>query len=260
MPDGEIQPKVFKALLTMDAYVLLSGGSEEVRTIQRWFNGRYLDKSTYFISPCDGHYSRDVQKALVKALQYEIGVPPDDATGNFGPATQAALRNHLIREGDSGVFVQLFSAACVFNGTIANTSTSFKSTFDGKLTEWVRVFQKFSALEVNGRGDYQTWAAVRDCGQITNVMRAHLSGDGPSKRFSRFFANRHGGNQQNVFDAARNMLTGRVGDDTELSFLRLAAIKSQSGVFAMDPESLPEDKLKPFVEGYAELIRTLASP
>jgi peptidoglycan hydrolase-like protein with peptidoglycan-binding domain len=144
----------------MDAYVLLSGGTEQARAIQRWLNGRYLDKSTYFIGPCDGLYSRDVQKALVKALQYEFGVPADQATGNFGPATQAGLRSHPVNQGDSGIFVQLFSAACVFNGTIADTSTSFKDSFDGKLTEWVRAFQAFSALEQTGRGDYPTWAQL----------------------------------------------------------------------------------------------------
>jgi peptidoglycan hydrolase-like protein with peptidoglycan-binding domain len=161
---GTVQPKVFKALLTMDAYVLLPGGNEQVRAVQRWLNGRYLNKSTFFIVPCDGLYSRDVQQALMKAVQYEIGIPEDQATGNFGPGTRAGLRSHPVSEGSSGVFVQLFSAACVFNGHVkvdgVELVTSFKTTFDAKLAEYVRAFQKFSVLDVNGAGDFATWAQL----------------------------------------------------------------------------------------------------
>ncbi|MFK0043142.1 ABC transporter permease [Streptomyces sp. NPDC090741] len=113
--NGAVQPKVFKALLSMDAYVLLSGGSEKVRDIQRWLNGRYFNKSTFYVGPCDGIYSRDVQTALMKAIQYEIGIPEAQVTGNFGEGTKAGLRNHTVTPGNTGVFVQLFSAACVFN-------------------------------------------------------------------------------------------------------------------------------------------------
>ncbi|WP_431920264.1 glycoside hydrolase domain-containing protein [Micromonospora wenchangensis] len=162
--DTDVQPKVFKSLLTMDAYVLLSGGRSEVREIQRWLNGRYLDKSTFFIVPCDGHYSRDVQQALMKAIQYEIGIPQDQATGNFGPGTQQGLRDHPVMQGSSGIFVQLFSAACVFNGVVLSSTgpynTTFKSFFDAALATYVEEFQRFSVLTVNGRGDYQTWAQL----------------------------------------------------------------------------------------------------
>jgi peptidoglycan hydrolase-like protein with peptidoglycan-binding domain len=158
--DFRMQPKLFKSLLTMDAYVLLAGGSEQVRAIQQWLNGRYLGKSTFFVIPCDGFYSRDVQQALMKALQYESGIPADQATGNFGPGTKQSLRDHPVAEGSSGVFVQLFSAACVFNGVVQNTVTSFKSTFDSLLRQYVEVFQKFSALPTTGRGDYATWCQL----------------------------------------------------------------------------------------------------
>lgn len=159
-PDSLIQPKVFKALLTMDAYVLLSGGNEVVRTIQRYLNSRYLNKSTFFIIPCDGHYSRDVQQALMKAIQYEIGIPEDSANGNFGPATTAGLQANTVGPGSGETWVRLFSAACVFNGTVNDTVTSFKTAWDSKIEQYVREFQKFSILPETGRGDYQTWAQL----------------------------------------------------------------------------------------------------
>ncbi|RLK61783.1 glycoside hydrolase domain-containing protein [Actinokineospora cianjurensis] len=168
--DGTVPPKVFKALLTMDAYVLLSGGDEQVRAIQKWLNSRYLAKSTFFVIPCDGHYSRDVQKALMRALQYEFGVPEDQATGNFGPTTQDGLRAHPVSQGQSGVFVQLFSAACVFNGPVPDDTIPgnnslpvravFKSAFDADLKRFVEFFQRFSSLPATGYGDYPTWAQL----------------------------------------------------------------------------------------------------
>lgn len=162
--DGTVTPKVFKALLTMDAYIVLAGGSEKVRAIQQWLNRNYLDRSTFFIGPCDGHYSRDVQKALMKAIQYTVGIPEDQANGNFGPATQAGLKANTLSKGATGTLVRLFSAACVFNepvpaGDVQYTS-SFKDTYDSDLALFVLAFQRFSMLEDHGGADYPTWAQL----------------------------------------------------------------------------------------------------
>ena len=94
------------------------------------------------------------------ALQYELGIAAPN--GNFGPGTQAGLRANTLNIGDSGVLVELFSAACVFNEPVPpeGTRSNQRSTFDSQLSEFVRVFQGFSQLEVNGRGDYQTWAQL----------------------------------------------------------------------------------------------------
>ncbi|WP_314247862.1 glycoside hydrolase domain-containing protein [Streptomyces kutzneri] len=152
-----VEAKFLKALLTLDAYVVVSGGTEKVRDIQRWLNGRYSDRSSFNIGPADGIYSRDVQKSLMKALQYESGVADDAASGNFGPTTQASLQAHQVGPGSSGIFVQLFSAACVFNGL----AVSFASSYSDDLKSKVTAFQKFSALaNTDGRGDYDTWCQL----------------------------------------------------------------------------------------------------
>jgi peptidoglycan hydrolase-like protein with peptidoglycan-binding domain len=160
--DGTVRPKVFKALLTMDAYVFLSGGLGQIRSLQRWLNGRYMEKSTFFIGPCDGFFSRDAQQALMKGIQYESGIPEDQASGVFGPGTAAGLRAHLLAAGDSGTWVQLFSGACVANGP-SNTSgdiATFSNVFNADLTDWVEKFQSFSAIGVNGKADFDTWAQL----------------------------------------------------------------------------------------------------
>ncbi|MYV47369.1 glycoside hydrolase domain-containing protein [Streptomyces sp. SID2888] len=176
LPDGGIgtaggvtTPKIFKCILNMDAYVVVAGGTDKIRDIQRWLNGRYWTRSAYDIGPADGLYSRDVQQSLMIAIQYELGLDPN---GNFGPGTQAGLRSHTVRQGDSGIFVQLFTAACVFNEPVILTGlddsevrTTFKDTFDAKTKEFVEIFQKFSQLYKEGDanygvGEYDTWAQL----------------------------------------------------------------------------------------------------
>lgn len=150
-----VAPKTFKALLTMDAYVLVYGGDSGVRSVQQWLNSRYLSRRDFFISPCDGLYSRDVQKALLKAIQFELGMTDDQATGSFGPATQSGLRSHPVQQGTSGVWAQLLTAAMVFNryGT-------FVRTFDAASAERLRAFQEFSELAGTGSADFATWAQL----------------------------------------------------------------------------------------------------
>lgn len=143
--------------------MVVAGSTDGIRSVQQWLNGRYRDRSAYSIGPCDGIYSRDVQKALVLALQYEMGIA--EPNGNCGPATQSGLRNHTLSQGDSGVFVQLFCAACLFNspaydGDDNPVATTWRSTFDAGLAEWVSVFRQFDKLTVNGSGDYETWAQL----------------------------------------------------------------------------------------------------
>jgi peptidoglycan hydrolase-like protein with peptidoglycan-binding domain len=158
--DGLLRSKWFKAILTMDAYVVTSGGSSVIRAVQRWLNGRYIGKSTFFVGPCDGHYSRDVQVALMKGLQYESGIPEAQVNGNFGPGTQAGLRAHQIGSGWSGTWVQLFSAACLFNGRVGTVGASFTDVWNGDLARFVDAFQRFSALEISRVADYPTWAQL----------------------------------------------------------------------------------------------------
>ncbi|GIH62939.1 glycoside hydrolase domain-containing protein [Microbispora siamensis] len=156
-PGDAMVPKLFKALLNMDAYVVISGGSSTVRSIQQWMNARYVNRANFFIVPCDGYFSRDVQKALMLAIQFELGMSDAQATGVFGPATQAGLKANTLSVGSSGPWVQLFSAAMVFN---RRDGVTFTSTFDSNLSGKVRTFQDFVKLPVTGNGDFQTWASL----------------------------------------------------------------------------------------------------
>lgn len=156
---GQVTAKIFKALLTMDAYILLGGGREKVVEIQRWLNGTYWTRENYFIGPCDGHFSRDVQQALMKALQYEMGVP--DPNGNFGPGTKEALRRHPQSVGSTGPVTRLFHAACIFNEPVPGTSgVAFRDEYTSETEYFIKKFQAFSAIPETGTGDFTTWAQL----------------------------------------------------------------------------------------------------
>ncbi|MGI2734273.1 glycoside hydrolase domain-containing protein [Bacillus cytotoxicus] len=154
--DGVVTPKLFKALLTMDAYVLVNNGSEKIRSIQQWLNNKYINRTDFFYMPCDGHYSRDVQKALMFAIQYEEGLKDGTANGYFGPTTQEKIKLDVLKEGSTGAFVYLFQAALIFNGY----DVPFDGNFSAFMTTQLKQFQNFALLKATGVSDFQTWASL----------------------------------------------------------------------------------------------------
>lgn len=154
-----LAPKEFKALLTMDAYVVVENGSATVRSVQQWMNRKYYAQSWFNIIPSDGHSSRDVQKALIYALQTELGVA--GANGTYGPGTRAAVKARTplaVGNADSGAasYVRLFQAGMIFN----RYEVAFDGAYSSAVGDQVRSFQQFVALPVTGRGDYQTWSSL----------------------------------------------------------------------------------------------------
>ncbi|WP_432944218.1 glycoside hydrolase domain-containing protein [Kribbella sp. CA-253562] len=154
-----LAPKEFKALLTMDAYVVVENGSALIRSVQQWMNRKYYAQSWFNIIPCDGHSSRDVQKAVIYALQTELGVA--GANGTYGPGTRAAVKAKAplaVGAADSGAaaYVRLFQAVMIFN----RYETAFDGVFSQAVSDQVRSFQLFVTLPLTGKGDYQTWSSL----------------------------------------------------------------------------------------------------
>ena len=149
---------MFKSLLTMDAYVIVTGGeSTLVQSIQRWMNGRYLTRKDFYVVPCDGVYSRDVQRGMMFAIQYEIGMADGTANGNFGPAPESGLQTQaflsLGSTDSSKRFVRLFQAALTFN----QYATAFDGVFGTATQAQATAFQDYVSLPTSGN-------AVRDVG------------------------------------------------------------------------------------------------
>ncbi|MDX3315110.1 DUF1906 domain-containing protein [Streptomyces sp. ME08-AFT2] len=155
-PGSDLTPKVFKALLTMDAYVVTGSGSDQVRGVQRWLNGRYVNRQDYFVVASDGQVSGATFKGLLFGIQYELGMADGTANGNFGPGTQGGLKSHPVKQGDQSVWVSLFSAGMVLN----RRPVAFSDSFESPLAAAVRAFQTFVALPSTGDGDFSTWASL----------------------------------------------------------------------------------------------------
>ncbi|CAL9529289.1 hypothetical protein SUDANB176_04017 [Streptomyces sp. enrichment culture] len=154
-PGSSLEPKVFKGLLNMDAYVTVNNGSDTIREIQQWMNGRYINRRDFYVIPCDGHHSRDVAKSLLLAIQYELGMADGTANGVFGPGTQAGLKSHTVAVGTTGTWALLFTAAMILN----KRNVPF-GNFTSTVQSGVQTFQSFAKLPVTGKGDFQTWASL----------------------------------------------------------------------------------------------------
>lgn len=149
--DGVVTPMIFKALLSMDAYVLLVGGDSKIRTIQRGLNNKY--NKTIGVMPCDGIYSRGTNTALIYALQIEEGVA--GANGHFGPGTSSKCP--ILKQGDNSRFVSILKYVLYCNGFDAN---NFETEFDSITKDTVAKFQEFSGLNKTGIADLQTWMSL----------------------------------------------------------------------------------------------------
>ncbi|MFC8591232.1 glycoside hydrolase domain-containing protein [Streptomyces atroolivaceus] len=156
-PGSALWPKTAKGLFNMDAYVTVNSGSETVRAIQQWLNGRYVLRKDFYIIPCDGHHSRDVAKSMLFAIQYELGMADGVANGVFGPGTQTGLKSRTVSvsSNSTGVWAQLFTAAMVLN----KNSVAF-GNFTDAVRQAVTSFQSFCGLSVTGAGDFPTWASL----------------------------------------------------------------------------------------------------
>ncbi|MGY4910221.1 glycoside hydrolase domain-containing protein [Micromonospora aurantiaca (nom. illeg.)] len=161
-----VTPKVFKALLTMDAYVLLNDGDASIRTCQQWLNRQYLSRGNFFIGPCDGLFSRAMQQALVLAIQYELGMTDSQVTGYIGPGTQSGLKSSVARVSKlngSATWIRLFQTAVACN-RYGNAWGDSGGSWSDALTRSVAAFQEFCQLDRTGgnegAGTYETWMSL----------------------------------------------------------------------------------------------------
>ncbi|ABJ68908.1 hypothetical protein LSEI_0042 [Lacticaseibacillus paracasei ATCC 334] len=118
--DGVVTVNLMAALFDMSAFVLVSGGDKNVRQLQQWLNAEY---SAYLgIMPCDGIYQRDTNIGLIYALQRAVGISADVANGNFGDATNAALKGVQLSVGSTGLLVKIVKYGLYLNSMYAVTS------------------------------------------------------------------------------------------------------------------------------------------
>lgn len=152
---------VFQALLSMDQFVVIKrlGGDENIAELQRSLNSRYATDRGFLI-PCDGIYGRELNKALIYALQRTEGLSSSDANradGYFGKKTQEKCP--VLKFGESNYFVKLLQYALYCNGF---TNLSFSGTFDEETRTEVLLFQnRMGIVSSEGRNvNLDTWMAL----------------------------------------------------------------------------------------------------
>ncbi|PPH23166.1 hypothetical protein C5C31_08035 [Rathayibacter rathayi] len=160
---ADVTPKIMKSLLTMDSYVLASGGSSLTRSIQQSLNKRYIDHADFFVLPCDGTASRGMQQGLIFALQFEVGIGDGVANGEFGPMTRAKLKDAAGSTtpgtvDSSAYLIHLLQAVLIGNGYY--TDGPYDGSYSPAVVAAVRAFQEFAALPASGNADYSTWCSL----------------------------------------------------------------------------------------------------
>lgn len=175
--DGIVSVNIMKALMSMDSFKLLPasyGSDAKIRKFQQWLNRKYEDYTG--LNPCDGVYGRNTNKALVRALQAEEGLPVNLATGNFGNTTKlccpelpyfknsdsarkypGTASSELYSDSNIVSFTKLMQFALYANGF---GDGNFDGVFDNDTKQYVRAFQEHHAITVTGKVDKSTWLSL----------------------------------------------------------------------------------------------------
>lgn len=168
--DGVVTVNLMAALFDMSAFVLVSPGKAKVRELQQWLNSLYSDYTG--IMPCDGIYQRNTNVALIYALQRALGMDANIANGNFGPGTEAALRDVELSTGSSGELVQVTQWGLYLNGVYDH---DIDDVYSSNVADAVADFRKFM--------QYDTSSDVLKIADYT-VIKGLLTSNGDTSRGS----------------------------------------------------------------------------
>ncbi len=126
------------------------GRIDSVSEVQEWLNDNYtagLD--------VDGGYGKLTKKAIVAALQIELGFAGKDVDGVAGSKTLNALPT--LRSGSSGKFVKLLQCLLVCNGY---TAAFVDGAFGNGTAQAVRTVQVKAGIGKDGVCGKQTWGVL----------------------------------------------------------------------------------------------------
>lgn len=200
--DGVVSLNLMKALMSMDSFKLLPsayGSDSNVRSFQQWLNRNFENYAG--LSPCDGVYGRNTNKALIYAFQATEGLPLNIANGNFGNTTKLCCPQIPYFENSSAArcypgspdcdfyqyskintFTKILQFALYVNGFGSN---NFDGIYSNETRQAVRECQEFYALPVTGVADKTTWlslvissgdktrsAIAADCATILTAQKA----------------------------------------------------------------------------------------
>lgn len=156
---------VMKALLSMDQFKKVSGGTDKIRTIQQTLNNKY--ESYLGLIPCDGLYSRQMSIALIKVLQILERYTGSSVDGDFGNGTKSRLpllpegvfsNGNSMTDEEKGEAILLLRYALTCNGYLVMNLIS--NEWDLNLEKAIKDFQNDMKLTYNGKADVDTWMSL----------------------------------------------------------------------------------------------------
>lgn len=151
-PTGVVDAKLMKAILNTDGFVLARpNGRMSVRAVQQVLNYRYSNYFDYI--PTNGVFERQTNRALIYALQHEIGLG-SIANGNYGPSTIANTPT-LSPNYAPQALTAVLQYALVCNGEEYNTAP-YDGRYSSLVQQKVSDFQAFMRLPVTGNADMPT--------------------------------------------------------------------------------------------------------
>lgn len=162
---GGLRAREIKALFTSDAYYLISSGDATTREIQQAINRKYSDMLDNYIAT-NGIYDRNMNAAIIKIIQYEIGT---DVDGGWGEGTMSSLP--VLGPGSSRTnLVYILQYLLYLNGFDPN---GFDGGFGNGVTTALKNFQELMKLDADGYCGRQAWSAlVVSCGDTTRSANA----------------------------------------------------------------------------------------
>lgn len=122
---------------------------DTVKEVQQWLNKTYNSGLSV-----DNDYGPKTKKALVKALQKELGVKVD---GDYGPITNNAVKKNNLQKGDKGATVKILQALLVCNGY---TSAYVDGSYGNGTVSAVKAYQKKKGLSSDGIAGSGTFSAL----------------------------------------------------------------------------------------------------
>ncbi|WP_282925712.1 glycoside hydrolase domain-containing protein [Helcococcus kunzii] len=188
--DSTVTIDIMEALLSMKQYVLLRsyGGTIAIREIQQKLNREY--PQYIGIIPTDGLYGREMNTALIKVLQAELGFSPDEATGNFGDGTKSRLIT--LNVNNYNAHINLFRVAYYTLRSLGYGVGPFDNSWTNEFYNALYKFQEDYGLKVTDSINLDTWMSlltskgnterkVTACDtryEITNELISEIKADG----------------------------------------------------------------------------------
>lgn len=163
--NGIVNAKIMRAILTTDAFTLISGGDNNIRIIQRSLNNKYGNYLDRYI-PTNGIYDRYTNEAIIRAIQAEIGVKVDGAWGN---TTMNNCPTLMVGSSNKNM-IYLLQYLLYANGFDPN---GFDGGYGNGVKSAVEAFQTLMCLDADGICGKQTWSAlVISCGDTNRSANA----------------------------------------------------------------------------------------